>query len=70
MTPDRRPGRPGFGEGYQLATRIFSVTIIGFGVAICALTLARGGGPLAVGILMGLVFIGVGAGRLYISLRG
>ena len=66
----RRPARPGFSESYQLATRIFSVTIIGIGVAICALTLARGGGPLAVGLLMGLVFVGVGAARLYISLRG
>ena len=37
--------RPSAGEGYQLATRIFSVTIIGFGLAILVVTLARGGGP-------------------------
>jgi hypothetical protein len=58
------------GEGYQLAVRIFSVTIIVFGVAMLAVTLARGGGPLAVGILFGLLFIALGSGRLYLSLRG
>jgi hypothetical protein len=57
-------------EGYQLAVRIFSVTIIGFGVAILIVTLARGGGPLAVGVLFGLLFIALGAGRLWLSRRG
>ncbi len=64
------PSRPSAGEGYQLATRIFSVTIIGFGLAILVVTVARGGGPTAVGILFGLVFVAMGAGRLYLSLRG
>ena len=62
--------RPSADEGYQLAVRIFSVTIIGFGVAILVVTLARGGGPLAVGVLFGLLFIALGAGRLYLSIRG
>jgi hypothetical protein len=62
--------RPSAGEGYQLATRIFSVTILGFGLAILVVTVARGGGPTAVGILFGLVFVAMGAGRLYLSLRG
>jgi hypothetical protein len=64
------PSRPSPGEGYQLAVRIFSVTIIAFGLAILVVTLARGGGPTAVGILFGLVFVAMGAGRLFISLRG
>jgi len=64
------PGRPSPGEGYRLATRIFSVTIVGFGLAILVVTLARGGGPTAVGILFGLVFVAMGVGRLYLSLRG
>jgi hypothetical protein len=58
------------GEGYQLAVRVFSVTIIGFGLAMVIVTLARGGGPLALGVIFGLLFTAVGAGRLYISLRG
>jgi hypothetical protein len=64
------PNRPSADEGYRLATRIFSVTIIGFGLAILVVTVARGGGPTAVGILFGLVFVAMGAGRLYLSLRG
>jgi hypothetical protein len=62
--------RPGPDEGYQLAVRIFSFTIIGFGVAMLVITLARGGGPLAVGVLFGLLFIALGSGRLYLSMRG
>ena len=58
------------GEGYQLAVRIFSVLIIGFGLAILVVTLARGGGPTATGILFGILFTALGAGRLYLSLRG
>jgi hypothetical protein len=61
---------PSPNEGYQLAVRIFSVTIIGFGIAILIVTLARGGGPLAVGVLFGLLFIALGAGRLWLSRRG
>ena len=67
MSPVKPPSPD---EGYQLAVRIFSVTIIGFGLAILVVTLARGGGPLAVGVLFGLVFVAMGSGRLYISLRG
>jgi hypothetical protein len=37
---------------------------------ILIITLARGGGPLAVGVLFGLLFIALGSGRLYLSKRG
>ena len=56
-------------EGYRLATRFFSLVIIGFGIAIVVVTLAKGGGPLAFGIVIGLVFIAMGAGRLYLAVR-
>jgi hypothetical protein len=62
--------RPSPDEGYQLAVRIFSVTIIGFGLAILVVTLVRGGGPLAVGVLFGVLFMALGFGRLYLSRRG
>jgi hypothetical protein len=65
---NRRP--PSVDEGYQLAVRVFSVVIIGFGLAILVVTLARGGGPLSTGIVFGLLFTAVGCGRLYLSLRG
>ncbi len=38
---------------YRGVTRIFSVVIIGFGVAILVVTLANGGGPLSTGFLIG-----------------
>ncbi len=57
-------------QGYQLAVRTFSVVIIGFGLMMLVVTLARGGGPLAVGVLFGLLFIALGSGRLYLSMKG
>jgi hypothetical protein len=54
---------------YRMATRIFSITILGFGVAILVVTLARGGGPLSTGVLMGVLFVALGAGRFYLSTR-
>jgi len=56
-------------EGYRLATRFFAVVIIGFGVAIVAVTLANGGDAFAFGILIGIVFIAMGCGRLWLALR-
>ena len=69
MSP-RASGESPPGEGYQLAVRIFSVIIIGFGLAILIVTVARGGGPFSTGILFGLIFVALGSGRLYLSLRG
>jgi hypothetical protein len=39
------------------------------GIAILVVTLANGGGPLALGILMGVLFAGAGGGRLYVTWR-
>ena len=64
-----RPQRPTPSEGYQLATRAFAVVIIGFGIAIITITLVEGGGPLSTGLLLGVLFTVLGAGRLYLSLR-
>jgi hypothetical protein len=69
-TPREPPERsPVLGPAYQMATRVFAVTIIGFGLAMVVVTLARGGGPVAMGVIFGLLFVGIGIGRLYISLR-
>lgn len=57
-------------EAYRGATRVFASVILGFGVAIVAVTLANGGGIAATGLWVGLIFAGLGAGRLYLSLRG
>ena len=58
------------GEVYRGVTRLFATIILGFGVAIVVVTIARGGGPFSNGVLFGLLFCGIGVGRLYISMRG
>ncbi len=55
---------------HRTTTRILSLLIIGIGVALVAATLAKGGGPLAKGVLLGAVFVAGGAGRLYLTTRG
>jgi hypothetical protein len=54
---------------YHGSVRALSVVMIGLGVAILVLTLAGGGGPLSIGLLIGLAFVAVGAGRLYLGSR-
>lgn len=61
-----RPPSPD--EGYQLAARIFGVTVIGFGLLMLVMGIA-GVGPSA-GIPLGLLFVALGSGRLYLSIRG
>ena len=60
---------PAADEVYRGVTRLFALLIIGFGIAILVVTLANGGGVTSFGLLIGLVFTGLGAGRLYLSLR-
>ncbi len=49
------------------ATRLTSILLVVLGVLLVGSTLARGGGPLAVGLLLGLLLAGAGAARLYLS---
>ena len=51
------------------ATGVLSVLMIVLGIAMVVSTLARGGGPLTMGILLGVLFVAAGAGRLYIATR-
>jgi hypothetical protein len=54
---------------YRGAVRAFSLAFIAIGLALLVVTLAGGGGPLSLGFLMGLAFLGVGAGRLWAGAR-
>ncbi|HEU4705899.1 MAG TPA: hypothetical protein VFS64_01785 [Solirubrobacterales bacterium] len=54
---------------YRNAVRAFSAVFIAIGLAVLAVTLANGGGPLSLGFLMGLAFVGVGVGRLWAGTR-
>ncbi len=56
-------------EVYRGVTRIFALIILGFGLAIIVVTIANGGGPLSSGLILGVIFTLLGAGRLYLSLR-
>jgi hypothetical protein len=56
-------------EVYRGVTRLFAVIITGFGASILVITIARGGGITSFGILIGVVFLALGLGRLYLSLR-
>jgi len=54
---------------YRGAVRAFSLVFVAIGLALLVATLAGGGGPLSLGFLMGLAFVGVGAGRLWAGAR-
>jgi hypothetical protein len=52
---------------HGIATRVLSVLMVLLGLAILVSTVARGGGPLAIGILLGVLFTAAGLGRLYVE---
>jgi hypothetical protein len=49
------------------ATRLLSVVMVLIGVAMLVLTLVRGGGPISYGVLLGILFVAAGAGRLWMA---
>ena len=50
-------------------TLVLSSLMVVIGVAMIVRAIAGGGGPLAVGIVLGLLFIAAGAGRIYAERR-
>lgn len=54
---------------YRGAVRTFSLAFAAIGLLLIVLTLANGGGPASVGFLMGIAFLVVGVGRLWLSAR-
>jgi hypothetical protein len=52
---------------HRSATTALSSAMVVIGVAMVISTLARGGGPLAVGVLLGVLFVAAGIGRLYVA---
>ena len=51
------------------STRVMSMLMILVGVALVARTVLAGGGAGAVGIVLGILFVAAGAGRLYLQRR-
>jgi len=54
-------------RAYSFSTRLFGVVIMLLGVTMIAVTLSRGGGALALGVVLGALFALLGAGRLWLS---
>jgi len=50
-------------------TLLTSGLLVFLGVAIIARTIAAGGGAMAMGILIGVLFVAAGAGRLWLMLH-
>ena len=52
---------------YRSGIAVFAVVFVGMGIALSAVTAARGGA--ACGYLMGVLFVALGLGRLYLLRR-
>jgi hypothetical protein len=50
-------------------TLLLSGVMVLIGVAMIVRTATSGGGPAAVGIVMGVLFVAAGAGRLWVERR-
>ena len=50
-------------------TLVLSSLMVIIGLAMIVRAIAAGGGPLAVGVVLGLLFVAAGAGRLYVERR-
>jgi hypothetical protein len=57
-------------RAYRGSTRLLAVVISIVGIAMIVTTLARGGGPAAIGVVVGALFTALGLARLYIASGG
>jgi hypothetical protein len=56
-------------DAYQGAIRGFSAVFVVVGLLVLVVTLANGGGPASVGVLLGVAFLAVGVLRLWLATR-
>jgi len=54
---------------YRGAIRTFSLAFVAIGLLVLVLTLANGGGPASLGFFLGIAFLAVGIGRLWLAAR-
>jgi hypothetical protein len=57
-------------RAYLASTRLLSAALLVIGVAMIVSALARGGGVLAVGVVLGAMLAAVGAARLWLARGG
>lgn len=55
---------------HRSAVRFLSTLMVLVGIALVIRAVAGGGGPLATGVIVGLLFIAAGAGRIWLTFRG
>lgn len=55
-------------RAYSGSALILNAVLVLLGLTLIVSTLARGGGPLTLGVLAGLCLGGLGAGRLWLAL--
>jgi hypothetical protein len=54
-------------DAHRAGTRILSVAMLVIGLGMIVRAVAGGGGPLAVGVVFGALFVAAGAGRLWVA---
>jgi uncharacterized protein YebE (UPF0316 family) len=57
-------------RAYATSTQVLSVILFLIGVAMVVSTLARGGGVLALGVVLGIGLAALGAGRFWLARGG
>lgn len=51
----------------QQTTRLLSLIMVVLGVAIIVRTIVAGGSPISAGLVLGVLFVAAGAGRIYVA---
>ena len=52
---------------YSQSTKVMSVLLVVIGAAMVVSTVARGGGVLALGVVLGVLFVALGLARLRLA---
>lgn len=52
---------------HRTMTTVISATLVILGIAMIVRTIAAGGGPLALGVMLGALFVLAGLGRVYVA---
>jgi hypothetical protein len=55
---------------HRASSLVLSAAMVVLGIAMLVVTFSNGGGPLAIGAILGVLFVVGGGGRLWITWRG
>jgi hypothetical protein len=61
---------PDPGQLHRRSVNVLSLVMVAIGVALIVRTVAAGGGAVAVGIVLGVLFVAAGAARIWLNRRG